>query len=263
MNCKQVDLVISDLSNITWEENIATHFPDNDITCFALDFSVVHWDIDNAMMLLSTEEKERSLKFFQKIDQQRYAYAHALLRLMAHKYTGILPNQLQFRLGVNHKPYLTTDGLFFNISHAGNMVMICFGNKEVGIDVENIKPLQIEFITSRYFSECEQQIIKNASNPLFDFYRLWTRKEAFLKANGMGISTELQTIEVCSEKQRLELEKAFPEINYFDKYYIYSGSIEDQYCFSIASSQHSQIKFYSITSQFINEAFSKKIIAYG
>ena len=97
------------------------------------------------------------------------------------------------------RPYLE-GGIDFNISHAGRMVAcIVSPQARVGIDVESVRPIQIDDFKGQ-FSEGEWDAIKNAANPLQAFYRFWTCKEAILKADGSGLNTALTNLDVTDKK---------------------------------------------------------------
>jgi len=96
------------------------------------------------------------------------------------------------------RPYFD-EAIDFNISHAGGSVIcaISLSNK-IGIDVEEIKKIELEDFTNN-FSDKEWQEIKK-DNSYDGFYKFWTRKEAFLKAIGMGLNIPLKETEVINNK---------------------------------------------------------------
>ena len=98
----------------------------------------------------------------------------------------------------SNRPYFHSD-FDFNISHSGDIV-ICGGlkNGRIGIDIEKIKPLDINLFEN-YFSSDEWHIVKKSKNDLSSFYRFWTRKEALAKAIGLGVLEEFSSLEVIND----------------------------------------------------------------
>lgn len=117
---------------------------------------------------------------------------------------GLLLNRVLGKQGVsvdtlrtdaNGKPMV--DGICFNLSHSGKYVICAVSQEPVGCDIEQIRvaPRQIE---ERAFSLAERQYLKEVDNDAYDraFYRIWTRKESFLKMRGTGIRVPLQDVEM-------------------------------------------------------------------
>lgn len=98
----------------------------------------------------------------------------------------------------SNRPYFHSD-LDFNTAHSGDIV-ICGGlkNGRIGIDIEKIKPLDIN-VFEHYFTSNEWRLINESENKLFAFYRLWTRKEALVKAIGTGVLEEFSKLEVIND----------------------------------------------------------------
>lgn len=92
-----------------------------------------------------------------------------------------------FHFGDHGKPYLTNyEGIYFNISHCREAVVVGVSSKEVGIDAEGSRSFS-ESLLQRAFNDDEQSRILSASVPEREFARLWTRKEAWFKWTGTGI----------------------------------------------------------------------------
>lgn len=95
------------------------------------------------------------------------------------------------------KPYLSKD-FDFSISHSGMYVFCAIGkNLKLGLDIEEIKPINFSEMTN-IMSNSEWKHINEASNPLRQFFTLWTLKEAAIKAEGTGFFTDLNTIKIKS-----------------------------------------------------------------
>lgn len=93
-----------------------------------------------------------------------------------------------FKRNTNNKPWIE-DWKSFNISHSGQMVIVALSDvsNEIGIDLEMIDHSTEILSLLSFFCDEEQGLIKNAPNPHERFFEIWTRKEALLKATGVGI----------------------------------------------------------------------------
>src|SRR5690606_24435151 len=124
------------------------------------------------------------------------------------------------------KPSLD-DNTFFNLSHSGKFVICAFHTQEVGIDIEEIKEIDLKDFKS-IFTEEEKYKLKHSSNPLKDFYRYWTIKESVIKAEGKGLSIPLQLIDASGNG----------EVLYGDTtWYITEFSFLENYCCSLATKE--------------------------
>jgi 4'-phosphopantetheinyl transferase len=110
------------------------------------------------------------------------------------------PANLCFGRGEQGKPFLEGGiSLAFNLSHTGNVAALAVAERgDVGIDVELVRPLR-EPVAERFFSPAENQVLKEHADDQQEaaFYRCWTRKEAFIKALGTGLSTPLDKFDVA------------------------------------------------------------------
>jgi 4'-phosphopantetheinyl transferase len=149
------------------------------------------------LLIMSPEEIVRANSFYQTKDKYRYIIGHGTLRNILAKYLHQSPGAIKFVESANKKPCLINQAesnLFFNISYAGDWVLLAVANLEIGIDIETINP-RLDFleITQKNFSAEEADYI-NAGNSTERFFLLWTRKEALLKATGKGLDDYLKLI---------------------------------------------------------------------
>ncbi len=149
--------------------------------------------------VLSDDEAARSLRFKFLKDRQSYIISRGILRILLGKYTHTKPEQLAFIYGKYGKPSLNSP-IKFNISHSGNMAVFGFTiNDEIGVDIEYIKPdVEVMHLVENFFSETEIAMLKSLPEAIQKkaFYRCWTRKEAFIKAEGSGLSFPLDQFSV-------------------------------------------------------------------
>ena len=98
----------------------------------------------------------------------------------------------------NGKPYIPDNPIYFSISHSGTKAMVVFSGNEVGCDIQIMKKNAIS-LADKYFTEEEQNEIKNSDDPLKTFFKLWTLKECYMKSSGKGLSLGLKNIDVYNK----------------------------------------------------------------
>lgn len=156
--------------------------------------------LDSLHKCLSQEEKERAERFHFPADRNRYIAAHGMLRHVLGRYLHCAPDQLVFASNEHGKPMLPSRALEFNLSHSGDFVLIAVTRAmRVGVDVESIRSgISSSVIAQRYFSKAEFAELQ--SLPLRQresaFFTCWTRKEAYIKAQGLGLALPLESFDV-------------------------------------------------------------------
>ncbi|WP_241687865.1 4'-phosphopantetheinyl transferase superfamily protein [Janthinobacterium sp. 17J80-10] len=162
--------------------------------------------------LLSAEEQQRSQRFHFEHDRTHYLAAHALLRLCLGHHLACPPQQVQMATDRNGKPHLagqfSASPLHFNLSHTGGMVAcIVTHSRTCGIDVERIRPLpEMAGMARTVFSAAEIAWLESQEDATRSqaFFTLWTLKEAYIKATGLGMSAPLQKITLDPATLRVE-----------------------------------------------------------
>ncbi|MBU0946671.1 MAG: 4'-phosphopantetheinyl transferase superfamily protein [Proteobacteria bacterium] len=157
---------------------------------------------------LSADEMKRAERFRFDSDRNKFVRTRTTLRGLLSRYTGVAAKELTFSYNEYGKPYLRTPGknkaLFFNVSHSRDIALFAFSrNCELGIDIEYMRDdVQCLKLGQRFFAEQEYQALaKLSGNALIrGFYRCWTRKEAFVKAVGAGLSFPLDSFAVTFEE---------------------------------------------------------------
>lgn len=153
---------------------------------------------------LSRDERQRASRFAFESDRRRFTVARARLRELLGSRLGVRPDAIELQYGTHGKPALAgrfaDAGLQFNVSHCGDVAVYAFSSRrEVGIDVEAIRDLpDADAIAGRFFSRREQAAYKalHTRHRLLGFFQCWTRKEAFIKALGEGLSHPLDSFDV-------------------------------------------------------------------
>jgi 4'-phosphopantetheinyl transferase len=151
--------------------------------------------------LLDRAERDRAASFVFDRDRRRFVRAHAWTRLALGSCLECPPDSLRLSVGPRGKPYLIdppTD-VRFNLSHSGERAVLAIAlGQDVGVDIEEHRSVEVTELRDRYFAP--QEVAAIASLPdterLPAFFRCWTRKEAFIKALGDGLSFPLDGFEV-------------------------------------------------------------------
>jgi 4'-phosphopantetheinyl transferase len=151
--------------------------------------------------VVSADERERAQRFVFAHDRRRYVVAHGMLRRILGRYIGLQPDSISFRVGPYGKPCLTeSETVRFNLTHSGvlGMVAITTG-REVGADVEQIRPELADLsVARRFFASAEVAALASLEGVarVRAFFACWTRKEAYIKALGLGLSLDLGSFAV-------------------------------------------------------------------
>ncbi len=156
-------------------------------------------------ILLNEVEKNKATSIRLAIQRAQYIEVRAKLRWVLANYIDEKPEQLIFALGKHGKPYLPEySDYHFNLSHSGDRLAIAVAQHcPVGIDVEQWKQkADFQALVKRCFAEEEQVYWQSLSDEhkKSEFYRFWTRKEAFVKATGRGIGLGLDQCVILPEK---------------------------------------------------------------
>jgi len=156
--------------------------------------------LSNLSSALDELEKQKSDTFKLPMIRDRYMAVRAISRHVLASYSNHDPARLQFTVGEHGKPGLVGQSLHFNISHSDHLLLMAVANfPDIGVDIEVIKPrINLDGLARRCFSVSElaawQSAPKVQSKEVF--YRLWTKKEAFVKAIGRGIAMGLDQCEM-------------------------------------------------------------------
>jgi 4'-phosphopantetheinyl transferase len=153
---------------------------------------------------LSPDEMARADRFVFPADRNHFVAARGILRELLGGYLVLPPARLKFRYGIHGKPALDANAsdsaLQFNLSHSGGFAIYAFSRgRELGVDVEKIRPqLAGEDLVRRYFASSEVAELQALPTNLRPeaFFLCWTRKEAYVKAHGAGLSLPLDSFTV-------------------------------------------------------------------
>jgi 4'-phosphopantetheinyl transferase len=143
---------------------------------------------------LNQDERARAARFHFERDRTAFTAARGALRTLTGRYTGHPPDELVFGYQDKGKPYLTapSSDVRFNVSHSGEFALLAFTRgREVGVDVERRRPID-DLLSLANISFSRQEYATFVGLPAHDqpvaFFSCWSRKEAFIKTTGEGVS---------------------------------------------------------------------------
>jgi 4'-phosphopantetheinyl transferase len=162
-------------------------------------------DVVNSLEeILSEDERRRAGRFLKTQDQRRFTVARAALRAILGNYLALPPREVRFRYADHGKPELdlprNEDSIRFNLSHSHELALcaVC-RDREVGIDVEYVRAgFPVDEIAPQFFSQAENAALAalTPDERARAFFACWTRKEAYIKADGKGLSIPLDRFDV-------------------------------------------------------------------
>lgn len=159
-------------------------------------------DLARMAQWLSADERAVAAAFDSPERRRSYIASRGLLRAILGHVAGVAPNELVFRYGRRGKPELVgpPSDLQFNMSHAHDVMLLAVARgRRVGVDIEHIdEPGDVRRIAARFLSPRDRDAIERlpADRQRAAFLRCWTRKEAYMKARGDGISRPLDDFDV-------------------------------------------------------------------
>jgi len=173
--------------------------PDGEVHVWWASLELTDPEIDELRRMLSPEETRRAERFRVEAAARRFVAARAALRTVLGRSTGTDPADITFAFGEHGKPRLSDGGPCFNASDTGNFVVIAVAAEEVGIDIELIRALsRRDRLARRICTKRELDALARFPEEQRDaaLLRLWTCKEAALKAIGTGLPGGVRKVEI-------------------------------------------------------------------
>ena len=167
------------------------------------EFVVANW------ALLNEHELARAKRFYFDQDRQKYAVAHGGMRCVLARYLDCHPKALTFIFNEHNKPALQDQLVQFNLSHTDDFAVLAVTRTHlIGVDIEKMIEKRANLdIAKRFFSTQEYEQLRGLPDEKFarGFFNVWTRKEAFVKATGFGLSYPLDKFSVSIEDENAKL----------------------------------------------------------
>lgn len=187
--------------------------------------------------LLDPVETERAQRFRFKQDRERFILGHGVLRELLGRYLKRDGSLIRFSRGPFGKPYLERKKLRFNFSDTKDAILVGFTTgQEIGVDIETMtRELDHAAVSEHYFTTPEIAAIQAAGPDAKQcFLDFWTRKEAVLKASGVGIMDDLRVLRVDGEHNVMAIEhEAFVKMA-AKEYHVRTWHLEQQHIVSLA-----------------------------
>jgi 4'-phosphopantetheinyl transferase len=161
-------------------------------------------EVEKYAETLSQQERERAAKFTFPDKYEEYVVSRGLLRKVLAQVLNQSACEFQFDYSASKKPYLSKQyaekTISFNLSHSHGQVLVAISvDRNIGIDIEKIRPnVEYEKLAKRFFSAAEHTalMLLPIGERVVAFFATWTRKEAFVKAEGKGIAFGLSEFDV-------------------------------------------------------------------
>jgi 4'-phosphopantetheinyl transferase len=185
------------------------HLPDADLTLSAHEVHVWRASLSASatrladyQAILADDERNRAARFRNPRHGAHYTVGRGVLRMLLGRYLNQPPQDIRFSYSQYGKPFIedTAATLRFNLSHSQDLALYAFTQqREIGIDIEYIRSVPSrDQIAEQFFSPNETQALRAlpAAQQAVGFFNCWTRKEAYIKAHGEGLSLPLDQFDV-------------------------------------------------------------------
>ncbi|HUH29218.1 4'-phosphopantetheinyl transferase family protein [Gelidibacter sp.] len=171
---------------------------DPGVTIYKIELLKLQETIPDLTRFLSDSECQRANRYHFIKDKNRFIICRALLKLLLAEYTALDISQISIEVDAHKKPYLPSHpSVYFNVSHSLDYAIIAIAENPVGVDLEYInKEFNYKEILPNVYHQKEMDEIEISKDKYLTFYKLWTRKEAVVKAIGKGIDNDLYKISV-------------------------------------------------------------------
>ena len=192
---------------------------------------------------LSNDEKIRARRFRFDIGRTEFVVSRGTLRVLLEAYQGVPADRLQFAYSEYGRPRLAVpagpEPIEFNVSHSAGVALLAFSRfQRIGIDVEKVRrEFDAVEIAENFFSESERALLRDLHPDMRHeaFFRCWTRKEAFIKALGEGLSHPRDAFDVSlAPGEPAALLATRPDAREADRWSLREIAVPDSYVATLA-----------------------------
>lgn len=211
----------------------------NEIHIYRSSLETTSDKIKDYESFLSADELYKANRYKFEKDRVHYITGRALLRNILSRYLNQFPGEIVFSYSDKGKPFIKDTEVKFNLAHSGGRAVYAVANNiEIGIDIEYKRELPDALqIAKRFFSEEEVKELSEISDGDIRtaFFNCWTRKEAFIKAVGEGLSYPLKDFSVTLKPgDKPEVKWIKDKTEEVKKWKIFNIDTEDNYVSSLA-----------------------------
>lgn len=177
----------------------------DDVHIWTASLPVPHEIADSCHGLLAPDERERAGRMLARTASELFVVGRGALRALIGRYIAAPAAEVQFSYSAFGRPWVagadSRPALQFSVSHSGTRIVLAFARvARVGIDIERVRTdADCDAIAARFFAPAERATLSSLApaDRIEAFFTCWTRKEAVLKAVGLGISGGLGRLEVA------------------------------------------------------------------
>jgi len=197
-----------------------------DIYYINIEEAVGYEGYEKLMGVCAVGKREAVSKYRLEADQKRTVYGEVLARFMVAKKAGIRMKEIQVGRNAYGKPHVKDrSGIYYNISHSGKYVVCGLAAGSLGIDIEEVRPIDLDIAKSFFHPKEYDYIVSRETDQQIDsLYDFWTLKESYIKYLGVGLNKSLDSF---------YFNLAGPTIEFYSKEnhpaYFYRYGIEDNY----------------------------------
>jgi 4'-phosphopantetheinyl transferase len=221
-----------------------------EIFALNIDDDIPDEEFHSMMERVSRERKTKILKFRRKADAKRALYSELLIRRLIGERLPLSEEEIRFETNQFGKPLLkqAEANFHFNISHSGSWVVCVLDSMPVGIDVEEIKPIDFD-LAKRFFSQDEvsELHLTPKESKLSKFYSLWTLKESYIKAIGKGLSIPLDSFSILTDSNNHPVLVENHKSTYFFRHYDFDPGYKLSVCAKHDSFPEQVVKIEFVT----------------
>nr|WP_321223484.1 4'-phosphopantetheinyl transferase superfamily protein [uncultured Psychroserpens sp.] len=209
------------------------HIDKSNYKLFKIKLSSYYKLVPKLTNYLNDTEKLRAKKYHFDKDRNQFIITRSLLKFILAQRAGLSITNIHIEIDTNRKPYLTTNqSICFNVTHANDYALILVrDDKNVGIDVEYLNAdFNFTEMLKDIYSDLEIDTVLHSTYKTHSFFKLWTRKEAIVKAIGTGISDDLPQLIALDGQHNID-PKLLENYSYMS---VYTFNLNDSYIASIA-----------------------------
>lgn len=149
---------------------------------------------DDFLQILDKKEIIKYNNILSAKDREKFLFSRYVLKKILSRYTDQEMIKIRFEYNSFGKPLIPNSFLNFNLSHSDNFLVVGISDKEIGIDIENIKLIDLG-MAKIFCTNKELQQINNSADKYYIFFQLWTLKESFIKNIGKGLSFNIKDLD--------------------------------------------------------------------